>query len=60
MELLIKIIAIMFGVVFVLGVYNKIQSIKESKRLMDLIQKDKEKNRRPNSSYTFTSDEDYK
>lgn len=51
---------IMFGVTFVLGVYNKIQSIKESKRIMDQVQKDKEKYGRPSSSYTYTSEDGYR
>jgi len=60
MEVLIKIITVIFGIAFVLGVYNKIRSIKESKRIMDQIQKDKEKYGSPTSSYTFTSDGEYK
>ena len=60
MEVLIKIITVIFGIAFVLGVYNKIQSIKESKKIMDQVQKDKEKYGRPTSSYTYTSEDGYR
>lgn len=60
MTLILKVIVMLFGVVFVLGIYNKIQERKEYKKMMDQIQKDKEKNRRPTSSYTLTSEDGYR
>lgn len=60
MTLMFKLIISLFGVVFVLGIYNKIQERKENKKIMDQIQKDKEKNRRPPSNYTFTSEDGYR
>jgi len=60
MTLMLKVIISLFGVVFVLGIYNKIQERREYKKMMDQIQKDKEKNRRPSSSYTLSSEDGYK